>query len=235
MKKTDFLASIKAIQGKPITLLLYLRVIGGRAGEQELSEISGWSLPPIRAALKTLHRFGWVSRVSYHGGWQLAELGFQLALAFPEIDEIDEPERNLHVAAYGSYSLDTVNALLLNLISLTITTIGKQHERNLQVDACVDYLVSMGVWRTRAKSVAKAAKNDLALIQAHFDLAEGINPALVCHRITEGIPPHQAAHMTFIRANQHSKDCHCAACLELEIDYLQAKLDIEYLKDGGKY
>ena len=175
---------MRGIAGQPFTLLFVMRVLGGRATDKQLMDITGWSLPTVRKHMQTCMFMGYVKQTeSYHAPVYFFDDGIA------QLDFLDfQSEKLLHIG-YSSSSYIYNNKDIKQL-----TTSTSQSEKTLHIDdlneeqaALVDKLVAIGIWRKQAVSIAELCKWDNDIADKYF--YSGVNLRLAVYRLRQGAPP----------------------------------------------
>jgi hypothetical protein len=173
---------IRPIAGKTLTLMIVLRIMGGRTTPAILCAITGWSLPTVRKHMQTAIAFNYVKMTdNYHNPV------YYFTDGITQLEFFDfQSEKVLQIAPTTTMLINDSNNNIKDIKSSST-----QSERILQINQEVfDILKECGVGEPKRSQLASLEHATFDYVAAHVQKwsKEKQPPGLLIYRIEKNDP-----------------------------------------------
>lgn len=174
----DTIHKIRSLRGVPITIIVVMNMLGGRASEKDIETLTGYTGKTLRKGLNVLKASSLVTRTHRYAGWVLTNGVRELALSVDNfVDNSDNnPKRPVKIPAPP-----------------TTTAINTSKDLNNNAEAVeenISLLKSAGVGEPMRSRIAKLEHVTPELIKAHAAKVkrEKKSVGMLIHRLRENDP-----------------------------------------------
>ncbi len=175
----DTIHKIRSLRGVPITIIVVMNMLGGRASEKDIETLTGYTGKTLRKGLNVLKASSLVTRTHRYAGWVLTNGVKELALTVDNfVDNSDKvPKRPVKIPAPSTTTA----------VNNSIEIINDSAEA---VEENISLLKSAGVGEPMRSRIANLDHVNPEYIKAHAAKVkrEKKSAGMLIHRLKSGDP-----------------------------------------------